>query len=434
MKKIIALLTYVLLSFLTNFAMEIPTPPEKKEENVSIEALEPYIEKIINNLKSSTIYKEIDYFNDQNSTKSTFIEEKNIGQIINFFIKVPYVIGKKIEKIVETELPNNKQQYKEIISDILLDITIHDGSFAIAYWMKRLEKENIQKYQEFKQLIPPIKIFGWCINCPEAPLIKRIMLILLICEKIKKEFKPTDHIVYTSYGSGRLFQDYLTIKSLTTQGYNNITINLIDKDYSTKNPDFINITNLYINEFRKKLNKLKVHIFENASDYSDAIKKEKTALSTILIAVDLGQIPEQTMRYSDINVLYLNDLKHPDVIITLPPFSPIQIYAKDTHANKALQLQELFKTANTKDLDEILTIIKKIYPQSTTKKLSDPYLLFYKLVAQAATDNTIVTLLGAQTIIMTNKKEIIEGKYPSPMTFKTSDYYQLMLHNYKIVD
>ncbi|MFC1842754.1 hypothetical protein ACFLYU_03805 [Candidatus Dependentiae bacterium] len=77
-----------------------------------------------------------------------------------------------------------------------------------------------------------LRKFGWC-TCVKARACTRLYAILHMLNIISCKDKQKE-LVYVSFGSGRLLQDYLTIKGLIKVGFKKIHINLIDIGYGNK--------------------------------------------------------------------------------------------------------------------------------------------------------------------------------------------------------
>jgi len=91
------------------------------------------------------------------------------------------------------------------------------------------------------------KNLDWC-DCNNANSVTRITLIKFLIQDINRNIPKESPIIYLSFGSGKLLQDYLTIKELIRNGYRFFKIILIDPMYSQK----INLDN-FVLKFKNKI-------------------------------------------------------------------------------------------------------------------------------------------------------------------------------------
>lgn len=85
---------------------------------------------------------------------------------------------------------------------------------------------------------PQNKFFSlWC-QCPCATFSERIFLIASMATEVRlNAVDPTHPLIYTSFGSGHFFQDYLALKVLHKLGYSQVVVHLIDHVYEPTNPN-----------------------------------------------------------------------------------------------------------------------------------------------------------------------------------------------------
>lgn len=82
--------------------------------------------------------------------------------------------------------------------------------------------------------------FDWC-ACRKARASTRLYLVFEILNKLAGRDKSKE-LVYVSFGSGKLLQDYLIINGLSAAGFKNLNINLIDLGYANSSDICKNIS------------------------------------------------------------------------------------------------------------------------------------------------------------------------------------------------
>lgn len=156
----------------------------------------------------------------------------------------------------------------------------------------------------------------WCTCTAEY---KRIALALLMVNEIREKFQnPNERIVYTSFASGNLLQDYVILSELLLS-HNNILVNLIDLEYpdvpalAKKNLKEKEAHNLHILEMKtrqenaemidsfkvkiaqiistrrfgnKKNPHFDVNVYQNAYTYISRAKTNSQEKSNVLVMVD----------------------------------------------------------------------------------------------------------------------------------------------------
>lgn len=145
---------------------------------------------------------------------------------------------------------------------------------------------------------------GWC-ACREALSDKRFFLVCLLLDHVLAKFPDrSTALVYTSFCSGNLFQDFFAIRWLIKLGYKNITMNFIDHIYDDNNEQLKNdFTNLKLSfdalikhcaEKQKASDPLYNLVYSarywiDANDYIKAVQNGSAQKSDILLMVDYGQ-------------------------------------------------------------------------------------------------------------------------------------------------
>lgn len=138
---------------------------------------------------------------------------------------------------------------------------------------------------------------GWC-ACNEAPPDKRFFLLCLLLDHVLAKFPDrSTTLVYTSFCSGNLFQDFFALRWLIKLGYKNIIMNFIDRDYKQ---DFqalqlsFDVLLKHCIEKQKETDPLynlvySVRYWIDANDYIKAVQNGSAEKGNILTMVDYGQ-------------------------------------------------------------------------------------------------------------------------------------------------
>ncbi len=202
---------------------------------------------------------------------------------------------------------NNAKGINQLCKDVedgeLLAFIIKNNLISII--QEKLAEYYIDSHPKIEsQYLARLKgvVLDMC-RCPEAPVAKRIALIMHAIHKIKKKFMPIDHIIITSFGSGGMGMEYLLASALQFSGYSSITLNLIDLMYTHLEQDTadgmqyktsaqILATRLHLNThycLKSTVDSAHleaVNLFESGFDYIEACIKNHNLQSTVMIAVD----------------------------------------------------------------------------------------------------------------------------------------------------
>lgn len=154
------------------------------------------------------------------STKNFVLKGFENDKEFNRFGKKNSVYKKSKKKIVENFYEKN------------LGLGVFDYTFARV--KPKLLKFIPKEYLSCRCLAPGSladkkSFFDWC-ACRKARASTRLYLVFDIINRLSS-FDKNKEIVYVSFGSGKLLQDYLIIKSIIEAGFKNININLIDLGY-----------------------------------------------------------------------------------------------------------------------------------------------------------------------------------------------------------
>ncbi len=212
-----------------------------------------------------------------------------------------------------------------IVDSVIAQISMSSLKFGKTTSWKQLEQDEVLK-QVLARMIAAALIelvlndgsepLEWCTCTAEY---KRITLALLIVNELREKFEnPTERIVYTSFASGNLLQDYVALGELLLS-HNNILVNLIDLNYpdipalAKKNLKKAEAHNLHILEmksqqesaemidsFKVKIaqviserrwgNNEKAHfdvsVYQNAYEYIFRAKTNPQEKSNVLVMVD----------------------------------------------------------------------------------------------------------------------------------------------------
>jgi hypothetical protein len=211
----------------------------------------------------------------------------------------------------------------------------------------------------------------WCTCTAEY---RRITLALLMVNEIREKFQnPTERIVYTSFASGNLLQDYVILSELLLS-HNNILVNLIDLNYpdipalAKKNLKEKVAKNLHklemksrqenaemIDSFKVKIAQVistrkfgnnknphfDVNVYQNAYEYISRAKTNPQEKSNVLLMVDPSVFSYAIEDYSSmanvINVWIDQEIK-PVFNVYLPRHHGVHLYQlKDSVDSKAVQ-------------------------------------------------------------------------------------------------
>ncbi len=191
-----------------------------------------------------------------------------------------------IEDAASTEIGlSTKQAIKKIV-----DTYYKEGSAQQKERVTTLLYEDLQIY--YSEDFPLQRCF-----CDDAPLKKRIELLLDMKQRMQGQDKQTP-IVYTSFGSGLLIQDFWAIRELQTDGFKNITVNVIEATAHPKYKkhtallaalkEFARQTGLHINLFDQSKKALPgcINVFSNTYHYCGACLENPALKSTIMTMID----------------------------------------------------------------------------------------------------------------------------------------------------
>lgn len=216
-----------------------------------------------------------------------------------------------------------------------------------------------------KDLSEPL---DWCICIAEY---KRIALVLLLVNEIREKFpSKNQQVVYTSFASGNLLLDYITLSELSLS-HTNILVNLIDleypdipalakKDLSNETPSSLHMIEMkskqenaeVIDSFKTKIAQIiskkstninyniDINIYQNAYDYISYVQKNPKEKSNILVLVDPSSfvfgIADFPSLANVINV-WIDSESKPVFTIYVPRHNEVYLYqAKRTNSTEIM--------------------------------------------------------------------------------------------------
>lgn len=229
-------------------------------------------------------------------------------------------------------------------------------------------------------------LLGMCVPCAEASYSQRMLLIFLILNDVAKKYQDINsELVYTSFASCTLLQDFMIIAGLIALGYRSFKINFIDIFYAKKNDDkhdkifhtmqsefLYNITN-YASYAKKEFKQLDIKYFDikyygSSYEYITDVKSGSAKKSNILIAVDWGKEP--TYRLSEpfdlnkVDFVYINPFKtaisktEADKILILSIFSHFFLEIS-LIGSLSLLVSPSYSSTNLDDLIQFLITIRE---------------------------------------------------------------------------
>ena len=209
----------------------------------------------------------------------------------------------------------------------------------------------------------------WCTCTAEY---KRITLAILLVNETREKFpNKNQHIVYTSFASGDLLQDYVALSELLLS-YTDILVNFIDLEYpdipalakknlraeEPRNLHILEMTNKQeqadiIDSFKVKIAQVisersidvnynfEVNIYQNAYEYIARVQKNPAEKSNILILVDPSVFSfgiEDFPSLANIIDVWIDQEKAPVFTIYLPRHHGAHLYqARETVSPKIMQ-------------------------------------------------------------------------------------------------
>lgn len=196
-----------------------------KKSDKSININKSYLESIKKFVNDSYIVS--NNINKDCSKKNKSLFKKNVIYTIdNLYIK------NKNNGAYDYTFPNISKKITKSVFDEYLNCRV----FTRRVQTRRVSTRRVQatgvKKQDLKNK------FDWC-ACRKARASTRLYLVTHIINELANRDKNKE-LVYVSFGSGKLLQDYLIIKGLVAAGFKNINVNLIDLGYA-------NTSNISIN-------------------------------------------------------------------------------------------------------------------------------------------------------------------------------------------
>jgi hypothetical protein len=200
--------------------------------------------------------------------------DKNININKSYLESIKEFINKNFIEIKGLKNINNKSLYKKNKNYIINNLYVKNkNNGAYDYTFPNISKKITQSiFDEYlncrvstKSKVTGVKKqdlknkFDWC-SCRKARASTRLYLVTHIINELAGRDKNKE-LVYVSFGSGKLLQDYLIIKGLVAAGFKNINVNLIDLGYA--NTSNISINNgIDVDDFLKTFCRKKGESFD----------------------------------------------------------------------------------------------------------------------------------------------------------------------------
>ncbi|MFC1841798.1 hypothetical protein ACFLYA_01880 [Candidatus Dependentiae bacterium] len=285
-----------------------------------------------------------------------------------------------------------------------------------------------------KQTNNPMYNLHWCEDCPNARKETRFYLILLIMNEFANKNKEK-HIHYVAFGTGKLLQDYLTIKALMRIGFKHININVIDIGYGGKEDLTQELSvegfeelkkngffSSYPEEGLKALNSFRSSIKEDRvvvtayATYNEFLAAWGKKPVDILLLVDPMRF-KKTDRFCSEGELLLSKKKYTNhfgisfkptkgdatcnVIALLPYKGAPEIFYK---GDITKDIEKSFGNMQYKNHNDRIPFILKLAKKYHNLKKEDFCITqsqryaFYEIIQQVATENTLVLQLEGDNI------------------------------------
>ncbi|HSC25178.1 MAG TPA: hypothetical protein VLB80_03125 [Candidatus Babeliales bacterium] len=144
------------------------------------------------------------------------------------------------QKSVYVNISNQERYTLSQLFDVVIPLIIQSNnlSASVEKYKKNIAHILTRYFMISYALPQENQIVKWC-NCSKVSFGERITMIITIAEKVlekhsNKITNANDPLIYTSFGSGWLLQDYLTLSLLNTLGFNYFRARFIDTYYGEK--------------------------------------------------------------------------------------------------------------------------------------------------------------------------------------------------------
>lgn len=256
---------------------------------------------------------------------------------------------------------------------------------------------------------------SWC-NCDQAPAPQRIRLALKVLDRVVRQYPEcSQKLVYTSYASGKLLQDFIIIAGLIELGYSCLEINVIDIAYERKRQDLscLYAQIVFEQQIRKILRSkqeqdlsynpsVKISSYHNVYDYLEKARRGLVEKSHILIMVDPGNdLMHKDFEYygqqalaSLINFELENKMTH--IALYIPRSKTIRyVYAQNlAYGDKEKirkALESVKKEKLKKNYSEYITkAVCQNFPVKSIKYFQSPFRSFDDLKYDGAVSEVIM--------------------------------------------
>lgn len=217
--------------------------------------------------------------------------------------------------------------------------------------------EDLSEEQKYRLLALPL----YMCPCEQAPLVKRLVMIVLSVRDIERTHAKHDKITITSVHSGQLFMEYLLLHALAHKGFTRVVLQCIDPIYKViheregeKRVPYIQELRAYVAELYYKMrmiakeNTYDFVLHDTVESFRLLCKKDFNYMSDILMTADAsmdGVSVEYTKPYKgradesleyregvnrvDIEY-YISARINPLIIIYMPRYTKPRIYIDRT--------------------------------------------------------------------------------------------------------
>lgn len=188
-----------------------------------------------------------------------------------------------------------------------------------------------QEMQDLRFLMSNMKLCSLK-DCRNAPKAERLEIIFCILEKtLQKYHNQYEPLIYTSFASGELLQDFLTIVGLSVIGYTNFHLNFIDLGYERSdiveklNQSLSQSLNFFTNAINKSI-QVSTYFWPNAYTFIHQTRGLELK-SNILVCVDLGNFYLQTTNNThNARYMFLYANENKQISLYIPNNGPCEVW------------------------------------------------------------------------------------------------------------
>lgn len=266
----------------------------------------------------------------------------------------------------------------------------------------------------FDSIIRMPQGLSWC-GCDQAPPSLRIYVALKILDNVLHHYSQSYPLVYTSYASGKLLQDFIVIAGLIELGYSAILINIIDIAYEKKRQDLAALCAqaVFIQQIRNRLHAkkqkdasyvsdFKIASYHNVYDYLEEIRRGVAVKSDILLMVDPGNdiLHKDFEYYGSQNQASLLDFEFNNNVTHIALYIPRSKNIRYFYAQSLAEgnKEKLKKVINSLDqvkrknnfVEYLVNAVKEKFPIKSVTFFQSPYRSFDDLKHDAAVQDAII--------------------------------------------